>query len=93
MQMAAIVKKSTIFFGWTLPELQQVLERIKRDMLINGGDFISSYSFGGKTINKTERIRLSKIYAELKSALQELDPDTYGANTATTTGSFRRMSL
>ena len=89
--MATIIT-SGLFFGWDETELETELARIKALIKINGPDFVSSYSTGGKSFNKSREMTLAQYMSHLAAALQQLDPTTYGYRKSRTIADFHGIT-
>ncbi len=74
----AIALKSIVFFGWTLAELTALLAVFKAQQAAQGLDYVTQASVAGKSASNGQRMNLRDWMKELRGALMELDPGTYG---------------
>lgn len=67
-----------LFIGFSEKELLQARDNAKAAILAGGGMVIVNYSDSGTSVGKTWSLPPDVILDEVRYALRQLDPDTYG---------------
>lgn len=67
-----------LFIGFSEKELLQARDNAKAAILNGGGMVIVNYSDSGTSVSKSWSLSPAEILDEVRYALRQLDPDTYG---------------
>lgn len=67
-----------LFIGFSEKELLQARDNAKAAILNGGGMVILNYSDSGTSVGKTWSLPPDVVLDEVRFALRQLDPDTYG---------------